>query len=194
MGVTKHFLLNGKRFTVTYENSTALIKQEDGSTYEYHVAQIQNKNLHSTISLLINNQVHVVACDSTQSQTVSHIFIQGRKYEIEQEQRVLGAQKDRGLSCRPAAVISETQIKSPLAGRIVRVLGSVGATVLKGQPLVVIESMKMENEICASRDGIIKTLFIALGNLVQPNELLIELEMKGSRNANPENPDGQATI
>lgn len=194
MGVTKHFMLDGKRFTVTYKNSVALITQEDGSKYEYHIAQFENEISDTGMSLLINNQMHTVAFDSTQPQSAMHVFVNGKKYEVEQEQRVLAAQKDTALSCKPASVISDTHIKSPLAGRVVRVLSSAGATVLAGQPLVVIESMKMENEICASRDGVIKTLFIALGNLVQPNEPLVELEMKGSRNADPENPDGQATI
>ncbi len=170
------------------------ITQEDGSKYEYHVSQIENENSHSSMSLLINNQMQAVTFDFTQPQSAPHIFVQGKKYEVQQEQRILGAQKDKTLSCKPASMISETHIKSPLAGRVVRVLSCAGAAVLAGQPLVVIESMKMENEICASRDGIIKTLFIALGNLVQPNQPLIELEMKGGRDADPENADGQATI
>lgn len=239
MGVTKYFVLNGKRFVVTYtlrtvqmdsrrnfvaphhereitppacpEECEALsgrmakagvleganhitITQEDGSIFQYSLSQINYNEKSSSMSLLINNQMHIVAFDSGQPQSAPYVSVQGKKYEVQQDQRILGAQKDKTLSCKPASMISGTQIKSPLAGRVVRVLSCAGAAVLAGQPLVVIESMKMENEICASRDGIIKTLFIALGNLVQPNQPLIELEMKGGRDVDPENPDGQATI
>lgn len=223
MGVTKFFLLNGKRFTVTSksiesgldsssprqaqdelrsgmtskethgflkkQSETFSLTQEDGSVFEYHVSQIENTSSHATMSLLINNQMHRVTCAAD-----GDVFVQGKKYAIQEQQQVLGVQESKALQCRPASVISQSHIKSPLAGRVVRVLSSAGAAVLAGQPLVVIESMKMENEICASRDGIIKTLFIALGNLVQPNQPLVELEMKGGRDADPENTDGQATI
>jgi len=191
--VIRNFLLNGKNLeieTLSMESRYAfIITDGNGSKFEYHVSQIENKSSDATTSLLINNQMHRVtrAADG-------HMFVQGKKYQIQEQQQVMGVQKNESLQCRPASVISQSHIKSPLAGRVVRVLSSAGAAVLAGQPLVVIESMKMENEICASRDGIIKTLFIALGNLVQPNQPLVELEMKGGRDADPENTDGQATI
>jgi len=76
-------------------------------------------------------------------------------------------------------------LKSPLAGRVNKVLVAPCQTVRSGQPLVLIESMKMENEICAPRAAIIKTIFIAEGNVVQPDQILVEFEK--------EEGDGDAT-
>ena len=66
-------------------------------------------------------------------------------------------------------------IKSPLAGRITKILVSTGQSVLKGQPLLLIESMKMENEICAPANGSIKAIAICQGDVVKPNQVLLTL-------------------
>ena len=67
-------------------------------------------------------------------------------------------------------------LKSPLAGRIVKILVKPGDQVNKNQLLVVIESMKMENEIRATFNGFIKNISISDGNLVQQNQVLITFE------------------
>jgi glutaconyl-CoA/methylmalonyl-CoA decarboxylase subunit gamma len=86
-------------------------------------------------------------------------------------------------------------LKSPLAGRVIKVLVTVGQEVKALQPLVIIESMKMENEICAPHNTIIKTLSIAAGNLVQQNQVLVTFdEMKGEIDGTSKNEHGQATI
>ena len=67
-------------------------------------------------------------------------------------------------------------MRSPLAGLVVKICVKPGQRVLKNDPLFVVESMKMENEINASFDAVIKTISINEGNLVQPNEVVIMFE------------------
>ncbi len=67
-------------------------------------------------------------------------------------------------------------IKSPLAGRVTKILVCPNQVVVKGQPLLMIESMKMENEICAPTNGSIKTISISPGDVVKPNQVLVVLE------------------
>jgi biotin carboxyl carrier protein len=69
-----------------------------------------------------------------------------------------------------------------------------GQSVHEGQPLCVIESMKMENEIRSPRAGIIKTIFMNVGNVVQPNHIMIEFEKEGEGNAAAKNSHGQTTF
>ncbi len=68
---------------------------------------------------------------------------------------------------------NESSLKSPLAGRVVKILVKPGDQVSKNQLLVIIESMKMENEIRATFPGFIKNISITEGNLVQQNQVLI---------------------
>lgn len=80
----------------------------------------------------------------------------------------------------------EPMLTSPLAGRVLTVGVVVGQSVKKNQPVLTVESMKMENEICAPYDAIIKTLLIKPGDLVQPNQRLITFFLgEGVSNATP---------
>jgi biotin carboxyl carrier protein len=74
---------------------------------------------------------------------------------------------------QPQASSNEQTLKSPLAGRIIKILVKTGDQVSKNQLLVIIESMKMENEIRATFPGFIKNISITEGNLVQQNQVLI---------------------
>lgn len=67
-------------------------------------------------------------------------------------------------------------LSAPMAGTVMNLLVKVGDVVTQGQPLVVVESMKMENDILAARAGTVKTIHIAVGQKVQNGDVLLELE------------------
>lgn len=74
-------------------------------------------------------------------------------------------------------------IKSPLAGRVMRILVTEGQIIACGLPLLTIESMKMENELCASSAGYIKTILIREGDVVQQKQVVITLSIEGEGHA-----------
>ena len=63
-----------------------------------------------------------------------------------------------------------------MPGKVVRVLTSPGSTVAAGQGIVVIEAMKMQNEIRAPRDGIITTVLVQEGKAVNVGEVVAIME------------------
>ena len=67
-------------------------------------------------------------------------------------------------------------VKTAMPGRVVRTLVASGDSVAKGQPLVVVEAMKMENELKAPRDGVVKRVTVQPGELVEAGTVLVELE------------------
>lgn len=67
-------------------------------------------------------------------------------------------------------------VRTAMPGRVVRVLVAPGVSVSKGQPLVVVEAMKMENELKAPRDGVVQRLLVEAGALVEAGTVLVELE------------------
>lgn len=71
-------------------------------------------------------------------------------------------------------VTGET-IRAPIAGKVVKVLVSSGEQVAPGTPVVVLEAMKMENEIVAERGGTVATITKSAGQAVDTGDLLIEL-------------------
>jgi biotin carboxyl carrier protein len=70
----------------------------------------------------------------------------------------------------------ENEIKSPIEGKLISICASIGAKVLKNQPLAVIESMKMENEITASTPLILKKVCVKIGDLVKQRQILMLAE------------------
>lgn len=64
-------------------------------------------------------------------------------------------------------------IKTPLSGRVVSLLVKEKDSVREGDPLIVVESMKMENEIRAHRNGIIKTILITMNDVVETDQAVI---------------------
>ncbi len=63
-----------------------------------------------------------------------------------------------------------------MPGRVVRILEAVGATVQKGQPVLVIEAMKMENEIKAPVDGVLAEVFVAEGQALEAGTRLARVD------------------
>lgn len=78
---------------------------------------------------------------------------------------------------RRAAVDTQgpLSLRSPMPGRVVKVMVAPGAAVEAGVPLVVIEAMKMENELTAPRAGTVSRVLVAPGDAVERDALLIEI-------------------
>jgi glutaconyl-CoA/methylmalonyl-CoA decarboxylase subunit gamma len=68
------------------------------------------------------------------------------------------------------------QLHAPIPGRLVKILVKAGDRVSAGQPLLVLEAMKMENEVRAPRAGTVKTVHAAEGVAVEASQLLVSLE------------------
>ena len=66
-------------------------------------------------------------------------------------------------------------VKAQMPGRVVRVLVAEGDSVEKGTPLLVVEAMKMENEIKSPRAGAVRSLPVGPGDLVEAKQVLVEL-------------------
>ena len=82
---------------------------------------------------------------------------------------------------RPGSSNSRTksgsgQVTVPMQGTIVKVLVKVGQEVSEGDAVVVLEAMKMENNIKSPCDGVIKAVPVAHGTAVEKKEILIEFE------------------
>ena len=79
--------------------------------------------------------------------------------------------------CRRAAkaapVAGGTKVNAPMPGTIRDVVVSVGATVKKGDNLLVLEAMKMENEILSPADGTIKQVLVGKGASVNSGDVLV---------------------
>ena len=76
---------------------------------------------------------------------------------------------------KPAAAAGESPVKSPLPGVILDIRIKEGDTVAVGQTLVVLEAMKMENNIDSDRAGVVKSIKVNRGDSVLEGDVLITL-------------------
>ena len=75
----------------------------------------------------------------------------------------------------PAGAQGSVTVNAPMPGKILGVKASVGQAVKKGDVVVVLEAMKMENEIVAPQDGTIASINVAVGDSVESGAVLAPL-------------------
>ena len=123
------------------------------------------------------------------------VTVNGKVYEVETEAAVPAAKPAPKVApeapkatpapkaeapkaeAKPAATPAAggVQVKSPLPGSVIKVLVAEGQAVKKGDTLLTLESMKMENAIMAEADGTVKQIAVTPGQNVMQDDLLIVL-------------------
>ena len=126
---------------------------------------------------------------------LTNVTVNGKTYQVETEKPAAPAPKPAAKpaaapapkpAAAPAAPKAEApkpavapaaglQVKSPLPGSVIKVLVSEGQAVKKGDTLLTLESMKMENAIMAEQDGTVKQIAVTPGQNVMQDDLLIVL-------------------
>ena len=111
-----------------------------------------------------------------------NVTVNGQTYEVSVEEVTGGAAPARAAApaatkAAPKAVAGAgTPIKAPMPGTILDVKVKVGDTVKNGQAVCVLEAMKMENEIPATKDGKITSVLASKGASVNTGDVLVTIE------------------
>ena len=148
-------------------------------------------------SLKINGNPYEVKIDDiNEASTVAHVTVNGTKYDVEIEggkasapkkPQVTPAPEATGLSVTPKTPIASKpaaapvaaggyKVACPLPGTVISINVKEGDTVAAGQTLVVLEAMKMENNIDAERGGVVKQVLAAAGATVMEGDVLLVIE------------------
>ena len=115
------------------------------------------------------NLLHKNTADKTMT-----IEVNGNKYEVKIEDEYDQLVKKMGLSVGGAQVMKN--VKAPMPGLILDILAEPGQSVEKGDQLLILEAMKMENVLKAEGEGVIKSIEVQKGNAVEKGQILIEME------------------
>lgn len=105
------------------------------------------------------------------------VTVNGTAYEIELEELTGTAPAAATAAPAPAPAPSSVpaggeQVTSPMPGTILAVNVAAGDTVKRGQVLMILEAMKMENEISAPQDGTVASVNVRKGDVVNSGDLL----------------------
>ncbi len=132
----------------------------DGRKLTGHIYSLIKDNRSFTVDVSAKDDQYTVACEG---KSVQLRLLDERRASRPGE----GSGSDRG---------GGKQIRSFMPGKVVDVLVKVGDEVAKDQGLVIIEAMKMENELRSTAAGKVKEIRVSAGQAVESGELLIELE------------------
>ncbi len=120
--------------------------------------------------------------------SMATIVVNGTVYEVElhEEKKSVVSKTPKlvrktvtnapGEGAVPQKATGAGALKAPLPGNIFKINVAVGDSVSKGDTLVVMEAMKMENNVLAEKDGVVKNIKVAVGDAVLQNDILIEFE------------------
>ena len=108
------------------------------------------------------------------------VTVNGTVYEVELEELTgsapVSAPATPAAAPAPAAPAAGEQICAPMPGNILAVNVTAGQAVKKGDVLMVLEAMKMENEIMCPRDGVVASVHTSKGSAVESGALLCVLQ------------------
>jgi biotin carboxyl carrier protein len=123
-----------------------------------------------TWSLVIDGTSFVVDLDRRRTGIAASVGASEALLQVED-----ALHKRLASAASPRANVRGESIRAPIAGKVVKVLVAVGDQVAPGTAVIVLEAMKMENELVAERGGTVASITKAAGQAVDTGDLLVEL-------------------
>ncbi len=164
--------LNGDVFEVNFDSSDSVNKGViNGIDFELDIAQRND------------SQYHIIKDDKSYCIDVLHIDyetkevrlkINGQIYEGKAENDLDILLKKMGIETKSKSVTNE--LRAPMPGMVLSVNIEKGKKITRGDTLIVLEAMKMENNLKAESDSIVKDVYCSKGDTVDKNQLLISFE------------------
>ncbi len=161
--------VNGKYdFELTGSKDSFLIGNE---VLDVDIQELDNGHLHIIYQYKSYN-VEVVSTDATNKKTL--IKINGKEYYTTIEDRLDLLLKEMGLENGLSPVVSD--IKAPMPGLVLSIQVVEGQQLKKGDNILVLEAMKMENILKSTTEGVVKKVYVSQGDKVEKNQILITFE------------------
>ncbi len=160
--------ISGEQLEVTVEGSTVRLADYEGA------ARLTDVDGTPIRIIAIGTRVYRVLVRRGTGPGQFTLDVDGFRFEVEAlDERTRAIRQLTGGASKP---IGPSSLSAPMPGLVVRVLVGPGDRVQPGQALVVIEAMKMENELRASSVAVVRAVPVAPGNAVEKGALLIEFD------------------
>jgi pyruvate carboxylase subunit B len=141
----------------------------DGTSYEVDLARVADGPVRS---LLVGTDSHRFVAEGHGAGRWD-LYLGGRRLRaevVDERTRAIRAMTGNG-----AAALGPRPVLAPMPGLVVRVEVAEGDTVRAGQGVVIVEAMKMENELRAEAPGVVRRVHVREGQTVEKDQLLVEL-------------------
>lgn len=147
--------------------------QKEGNNFKVYLngkernVEVANEKGARLILIVDNKPFNVIL------ESANHILVNGEIYSTE----IFDEQIQKLIKASPEKLHKkELTIKAPMPGLIIDIEVKEGDSVKAGQGLLIVEAMKMQNEMKTSRDGIVKKVFVQKGQTVNRGDTLIIIE------------------
>ena len=163
-----HVRIADEEFEVVVEGDDVTI---DGRQVRAHLDDVSGG---AAFSLRVGDAVHAVLAKRGAERGAFDLSLGGYRFSVEAlDARARAIRQIAGAGGRAAG---PAHLMAPMPGLIVRVNVQAGDAVQPGQGLVVMEAMKMENELRAAAAGTVKRVAVTPGSAVEKGALLLEME------------------
>jgi acetyl/propionyl-CoA carboxylase alpha subunit len=143
----------------------------NGESFKLDLIKTGNNRFH----IIRNNKSYTAELVSFDEDEKSYkIKVNGNVYTVGLKDKFDLLLQSMGMDALAAKKVND--LKAPMPGLVLDIRVKVGDIVKKGDPLVVLEAMKMENILKASNDVVIKKVAVEKGNAVEKNQLLLLFE------------------
>ncbi|MCK6540979.1 MAG: biotin/lipoyl-binding protein [Anaerolineales bacterium] len=141
----------------------------DGRMYEVDFESVSGQPVYS---LIVNGRSHESYIQP--GDDAWQVLLRGRLYPVKVED-----EREKRLRAAAGGGVAETgefHLKAPMPGLVVAVPVAEGEHVKKGQVLVILESMKMQNELKSPRDGVVNRIRVRAGESVEQKQALLSVQ------------------
>jgi biotin carboxyl carrier protein len=144
----------------------------NGNTVQLDEQALTQSNTTSVIYQ--NKSYNVEVVELNPPEKTATIKVNGNLYNLQMEDQFDLLLKQLGMDAAVSTKIRE--IKAPMPGLVLKIMVEEGATVQKGDNLLVLEAMKMENILKSTTDGIIKKINVTQGDKIEKNTVLLQFQ------------------
>jgi len=151
-------------------------EEKNGSIYingEELILDLKKLKLGYYHILLNGKSYNIEVLESIKSTKSHQIRINGKVFDVQLRDRYDKLLHELGLDVNASQKIAD--LKAPMPGLVVDIPVAEGQEVKKGETLLILEAMKMENTLKAVADGIVGKINVRKGQAVEKNEVLIQL-------------------
>jgi pyruvate carboxylase subunit B len=157
--------LDGRTFEVELGPEGVVV---DGTPVEADIAHVEGTGLHSL--MLDGASFRLLASRNGGGSWDLHL--RGRRYKAEAiDERTRVIREMTGAASGPQG---PKPVRAPMPGLVVKVEVAEGDRVGAGQGLVIVEAMKMENELKAEADGVVARIHVEAGQAVEKDQILVD--------------------